>query len=233
MSSDPVVFLPGMMCDARLFAPQIADLSRDMVVAVAPITCGARIEEIAENLLESLPARFALAGLSMGGIVAMEALRRAPGRVTRLALMDTNPMPETEQSAEGYAPLIESLRNGRIAEAVEMLLGGEVLAPGPARAGVLALAGEMAHGLGAETIIAQVHALKARRDYQPVLSGCEIPTLLLCGAEDRLTPPRRHERMAAVMPRSRLVIVEGAGHLPVLEQPQAVTAALRDWLSRG
>ncbi|MBC7181465.1 MAG: alpha/beta hydrolase, partial [Roseovarius sp.] len=90
MSSEPVVFLPGMMCDARLFAPQMTALSPDMAVTVAPITGGDRIEEIASDLLDVLPRRFALAGLSMGGIVAMEILRRAPDRVTRLALMDTN-----------------------------------------------------------------------------------------------------------------------------------------------
>jgi pimeloyl-ACP methyl ester carboxylesterase len=197
MNSDPVVFLPGMMCDARLFAPQIADLSRDTAVTVAPITCGERIEEIASHLLDLLPARFALAGLSMGGIVAMELLRRAPERITKLALMDTNPLAETPQSAAGYEPFVAKLRAGLIPEAVAMVLGGDVLAPGPARAEVLA-----------------------------------VPTLILCGAEDRLTPPRRHAFMAGLMPNARLVTVEGAGHLPVLEQPQTVIAALRGWLAQ-
>jgi pimeloyl-ACP methyl ester carboxylesterase len=232
MSSDPVVFLPGMMCDARLFAPQIADLSREMAVTVAPITCGERIEEIASNLLDLLPARFALAGLSMGGIVAMELLRRAPERITKLALMDTNPLAETPQSAAGYEPFVAKLRAGLISEAVAMVLGGEVLAPGPARAEVLALATLMAQGLGPEAIIRQVRALQRRRDYQGTLRRCKVPTLILCGAEDRLTPPRRHAFMAGLMPNARLVTVEGAGHLPVLEQPQIVIAALRGWLAQ-
>ena len=79
---DPLVLLPGMMCDARLFALQINDLSRDHAVMVAPITQGERVEEIASALLPLLPAKFALAGLSMGGIVAMELLRRAPERAS-------------------------------------------------------------------------------------------------------------------------------------------------------
>jgi pimeloyl-ACP methyl ester carboxylesterase len=91
MTHDPVVFLPGMMCDARLFTQQLTDLSRNTAVTVAPITGGDRVEEIASGLLDVLPRRFALAGLSMGGIVAMENLRRAPDRVSRIALMDTNP----------------------------------------------------------------------------------------------------------------------------------------------
>ncbi|MGB0797796.1 MAG: alpha/beta fold hydrolase, partial [Planktomarina sp.] len=78
MSSEPIVFLPGMMCDARLFAPQIDSLSADRAVMVAPIHLGERIEEIASSVLDAAPARFALAGLSMGGIVAMEVFRRAP-----------------------------------------------------------------------------------------------------------------------------------------------------------
>jgi len=141
MSIDPVVFVPGMMCDARLFAPQIADLSRDRVVSVAPITRGDRIEEIASGLLDHLPRRFALAGLSMGGIVAMEILRRAPDRVTRIALMDTNSLAETPQSAAGYEPVVAKLRAGMVAEAVDMMLGRDVLAPGPQRAEILAQGG--------------------------------------------------------------------------------------------
>ncbi len=232
MSSDPVVFLPGMMCDARLFAPQMADLSRDRAVTVAPITGGARIEAIGAALLDVLPARFALAGLSMGGIVAMELLRCAPGRITRLALMDTNPLAETPHSAAGYEPLIAKLRAGLVPEAVEMILGAGVLAPGPGRAGVLALATQMAQGLGAEAIIAQVRALQRRPDYQAELRRCKVPALVLCGAQDGLTPPRRHEFMAGLLPDARFVLVKGAGHLPTLEQPEAVTAALRDWLAQ-
>lgn len=232
MSSDPVVFLPGMMCDARLFAPQLADLSRDMAVTVAPVTGGDRIEEIASGLLDVLPQRFALAGLSMGGIVAMDILRRAPDRVTRIALMDTNSLAETPQSAAGYEPFIIKLRAGRIAEAVEMMLGRDVLAPGPARAGVMSALVEMAEGLGAAAIIRQTRALQRRRDYQSVLRRCKVPALVLCGAHDTLTPLKRHEFMAEMIPNATLTVIPDAGHLPVLEQPEVTTAALRGWLKR-
>lgn len=232
MSSDPVVFLPGMMCDARLFAPQLADLSRDMAVTVAPVTGGDRIEEIASGLLDVLPQRFALAGLSMGGIVAMEVLRRAPDRVTRIALMDTNSLAETPQSAAGYEPFIIKLRAGRIAEAVEMMLGRDVLAPGPARAGVMSALVEMAEGLGVAAIIRQTRALQRRRDYQSVLRRCKVPALVLCGAHDTLTPLKRHEFMAEMIPNATLTVIPDAGHLPVLEQPEVTTAALRGWLKR-
>ena len=106
MTHEPLVLLPGMMCDARLFGPQIAELSADMAVMVAPVTQGERIEEIASGLLDLLPKRFALAGLSMGGIVAMELLRRAPDRISRIALMDTNPLAETPVIAANRGPRI-------------------------------------------------------------------------------------------------------------------------------
>ena len=112
--NEPVVFLPGLMCDARLFGPQIAELSSDRAVMCAPISQGERIEEIASDLLDVLPTKFALAGLSMGGIVAMEILRRAPERVTRIALMDTNPLPETPQAAAAREPQIIGARSGRL-----------------------------------------------------------------------------------------------------------------------
>ena len=112
--AEPLVFLPGMMCDARLFGPQIVELSADTCVTVAPITQGERVEEIASNLLDQLPARFALAGLSMGGIIAMELLRRAPDRITRIALMGTNPLAETPPVAAEREPQIVGVRTGRL-----------------------------------------------------------------------------------------------------------------------
>ncbi|MFB9151031.1 alpha/beta fold hydrolase [Roseovarius ramblicola] len=232
MNSDPIVFLPGMMCDARLFAPQIADLGRDRVVCAAPITHGERIEEIVSGLLDHLPGRFALAGLSMGGIVAMEILRRTPERVTRIALMDTNPLAETPQSSAGYEPLVAKLRAGMIAEAVEMVLGQDVLAPGPGRTEVLAQVVEMAETLGPDTLVRQVRALQRRRDYQAVLRRCQVPALVLCGAADGLTPQRRHEFMAGLIPGADLCVIDGAGHLPVLERPAETNAALCAWLEQ-
>jgi pimeloyl-ACP methyl ester carboxylesterase len=221
-----------MMCDARLFAPQIADLSRDTVVSVAPITRGERIGEIASGLLDHLPQRFALAGLSMGGIVAMEILRRAPDRVTRIALMDTNPLAETPQSSAGYEPLVAKLRAGLIAEAVDMMLGRDVLAPGAGRAAVLTQVTQMAEALGPDTLVQQVRALQRRSDYQAVLRRCQVPALVLCGAADGLTPPRRHEFMAGLIPGAELCVIDDAGHLPVLERPAGTTSALRGWLAR-
>lgn len=229
---DPLVFLPGMMCDARVFAPQLAAFSPQMAVTVAPVAGGDRMEAIASGLLDVLPRRFALAGLSMGGIVAMEILRRAPDRVTRLALMDTNALAETPQSAADYEPLIIKLKANRIDEAVQAVIRPETLAPGAGRMAVMAELSAMARAVGAEAIIRQVRALQRRRDYQAVLRRCRLPALVLCGEHDRLTPPKRHELMAGLLPNAALQVIAEAGHLPVLEAPGAVNAALAAWLQQ-
>lgn len=228
---EPLVFLPGMMCDARLFGPQIADLSSDTAVMVAPITQGERIEEIASSLLDQLPHRFALAGLSMGGIVAMEILRRAPDRVSRVALLDTNPLAETPQVAAEREPQIVAARAGRMLDIIRDEMKPKYFAPGPQREDVLALVLEMARALGPEVFVRQSRALQRRPDQQTTLRKCKVPTLILCGAHDTLCPVKRHEFMAELIPYAALRIIEGAGHMPTLEQPAETTNALRDWMA--
>ena len=230
--AEPLVFLPGMMCDARLFGPQIAELSADHCVMVAPVTQGERIEEIASGLLDQLPARFALAGLSMGGIVAMELLRRAPDRITRIALMDTNPLAETPPVAAAREPQIVGVRTGRLEQVMRDEMKPHYLAPGPHRAEVLELVMDMALALGAGTFVRQSRALQRRRDQQGTLRKCKVPTLVLCGAHDALCPVKRHTFMAELIPYAKLVVLENAGHLPTLETPAETTQALRDWLKQ-
>tara|TARA_R110002094_G_scaffold817_2_gene4580 strand:+ start:319 stop:1029 length:711 start_codon:yes stop_codon:yes gene_type:complete len=228
--SEPLVLLPGMMCDARLFGPQIAELSADTAVMVAPITQGERIEEIASSLLDLLPKRFALAGLSMGGIVAMELLRRAPDRITRIALMDTNPLAETPVIAANREPQIVKVRSGRMLEVMRDEMKPNYLAPSPYRGEVLDLVMDMAEALGPEVFIRQSRALQRRRDQQATLRRCRVPTLVLCGAHDVLCPVKRHTFMAELIPFAELVVLENSGHLPTLEQPSETTAALRTWM---
>jgi pimeloyl-ACP methyl ester carboxylesterase len=230
--AEPLVFLPGMMCDARLFGPQIAALSAHTAVMVAPITHGERVEEIASNLLNQLPHRFALAGLSMGGIVAMELLRRAPERVSRIALMDTNPLAETPQVAAAREPQIVSARTGRMLDVMRDEMKPNYLAPGPARTDVLNLVMDMAETLGPDVFVRQSRALQRRPDQQSTLRKCRIPALVLCGAHDVLCPVKRHSFMAELLADAELVVLEEAGHLPPLEQPNATTEALRHWMKR-
>ncbi|WVX47578.1 Putative aminoacrylate hydrolase RutD [Roseobacter fucihabitans] len=228
--ADALVLLPGMMCDARLFGPQIAELSADTTVTVAPITQGERVEEIASALLDQLPKRFALAGLSMGGIVAMEILRRAPERVSRVAFLDTNPLAETPQVAAAREPQIVAARTGRMLDVMRDEMKPNYLAPGPDRQAILELVMDMADTLGPEVFIRQSRALQRRRDQQSTLRKCKVPALVLCGRHDALCPVKRHEFMSELIPYATLRVMENSGHLPTLEQPGETTQALRDWM---
>ena len=228
--TEPLVLVPGMMCDARLYEPQLIELSRERPVTVAPITSGERIEEIASGLLPQLPAKFALAGLSMGGIVAMEILRRAPDRVTRIALMDTNPLPESPASAAAYEPWIVAARAGRLEHVLGEVMKPDYLAPGRRRQSVLARMREMGLALGPDVFIRQARALQRRPDQQRTLRQCKVPALVLCGAHDGLTPVKRHSFMAELIPYAELRVIEEAGHLPTLETPEEATEALRAWM---
>lgn len=229
---EPLVMLPGMMCDARLYGPQIADLSSERAVMCAPVHLGERVEEIASGLLDELPKKFALAGLSMGGIVAMEILRRAPDRVTRIALMDTNPLPEPPAVAAAREPQIIRARSGRLMDVMREEMKPAYLAPGPQRADVLALVMDMSEVMGAEAFARQSRALQRRRDQQSTLRKCKVPAMVLCGEYDTLCPVKRHSFMAELIPYAELQVISGAGHLPTLEQPEATTAALRAWLAQ-
>ncbi len=228
--AEPLVLLPGMMCDARLFGPQIAELSSEFSVMLSPVTRGERIEEIASGLLDELPQKFALAGLSMGGIVAMELLRRAPDRVTRLALLDTSPLAETPPAAAAREPQIVKVRSGQMHAVVRDELLPTYLGPGPYREEISELVLDMADALGPDVFVRQSRALQRRRDQQGTLSKCRVPTLVLCGEHDELCPVKRHQIMAEMIPGAELRVLPTAGHLPTLEAPAETTQALRDWM---
>ena len=228
--AEPLVLLPGMMCDARLFGPQIAELSSEFSVMLSPVTRGERVEEIASGLLDELPQRFALAGLSLGGIVAMEVLRRAPDRITRLALLDTTPLAETPPVAAAREPQIVKVRSGQMKAVMRSEMLPNYLGPGPNREEISELVMDMADALGPEVFVRQSRALQRRRDQQGTLRKCKVPTLVLCGEHDALCTVKRHTSMAELIPGAELRVLPDAGHLPPLESPAETTQALRDWM---
>ena len=226
----PLVLLPGMMCDARLYGPQIEALSSDYALHVAPIGGHDTVQALANEILAHAPPRFALAGLSMGGIVAMEVLAQAPERVARLALLDTNPRAETPEFGARRQPQIEKVKAGGLRGVMRDEMKPNYLAPGPFRNEILDLVMDMAHTLGPDVFIRQSRALQRRRDQQGTLRKCRAPTLILCGAHDALCPVKRHTFMAELIHGADLKVIESAGHLPTLEAPDETTQALRDWL---
>ncbi len=226
----PLLLLPGMMCDARLFQPQIAAFSGARAVMCAPIGGYDSVEALAAEVLQNAPARFGLAGLSMGGIVAMEVLRQAPDRVAGLALLDTNPLAEKPEVKAGRAPQMEAVRKGDLWKVMREEMKPNYLADGPGQGATLDLCMTMAMDLGDQVFLNQSKALMDRPDQRGTLQAYTGPALVLCGREDTLCPVHRHELMLDLLTGSRLEIIENAGHVPVLEQPEQTTAALARWL---
>jgi pimeloyl-ACP methyl ester carboxylesterase len=225
----PLVLLPGMMCDARMWGDLPAAVFPRPVVHALPLA-GETMAALAAGVLADAPPRFALAGLSMGGIVAMEMLRQAPGRIERLALLDTNPLAETPQVQARRDPQIARALAGGLVSVMRDEMKPNYLAPGPDRGPILDLCLDMALALGPEVFARQSRALRDRPDQTATLAAFRGPALVLMGEDDRLCPRDRHDLMHALMPQSRLVIIAGAGHLPPLERPPETAAALARWL---
>ena len=229
--TEPLVLLPGMMCDARQFAPQIAAFSADHPILYMTPVAETSMAAFAKRVLELAPPRFALAGLSMGGIIAMEVLRQAPDRVRRVAFMDTNPLADPPEKAPMREAQVEKVKSGGLKEVMREEMKPNYLADGPAKRRILDLCMDMAETLGPEVFAAQSHAIQTRPDQSETLRGLTVPALVLCGREDQLCPVERHQLMHDLIPNSRLVVVKGAGHLPTLEQPEQTNEELRKWLT--
>lgn len=225
-----LVMLPGMMCDARLFGPQIAALSCRYTLHAAPLTGADSVAALATSILQNAPPRFALVGLSMGGIVAMEIVRQAPDRVSRLALLDTNPLAEAPEVKARRRPQIARVLAGALDDVMRDEMKPLYLADTPNRAAILDLCMAMAQALGPETFSTQSSALASRADQTATLSAFKGIALVLMGEHDVLCPRSRHDLMHNLMPQSRLAIIAGAGHLPTLEKPQETTAEVIRWL---
>ncbi|MEI4487067.1 alpha/beta fold hydrolase [Frigidibacter sp. MR17.14] len=231
--SDPLLLLPGLMTDARLWWHQIAHLSAGRAIQVPTLGPGDTVGEMALTVLDDAPQRFAIAGHWLGAVVALEILERAPHRVSRIALLDINPFPEGAQSAvEREARMIRA-RSGKFTEVILDEVPEAALAPGEGNLAARAMLLDMAEAQGPERYVTQARALMRRPDYHKTLRSTRIPALVLCGEADTLCSVRRHELLAELMPGGRFVRVDGAGHLPTLEQPEEVTAAMAEWLAAG
>ena len=225
-----LILLPGMMCDARLFAPQIAVLQDSIRISVPLPVSAPNMAQLAAEVLADAPDCFALGGVSMGGILAMEIIRQAPQRVTHLALIDTNPFAERDEVKARRTPQMDAARDGRLAAVMRDEMKPSYFTHRADNADLLDLTMAMATDLGPDAFIAQSLALRDRPDYEATLRHVTCSTLILCGRHDQLCPVERHEAIKVMIPHARLCIVEEAGHLPTIETPGIVTTALQELL---
>lgn len=232
MSSEPLVFLPGFMCDARLFWHQIVHFSAERPVVMVPLQ-GETIEDMADAAMTGLPDRFTLVGHWLGGVVAMEILRRIPHRVVEIILIDVSALAESAQLASQREDRIIKARSDRLDEAILEEVPASALGPGEAALSAQAMLLEMASGLGPEAFARQSRALMRRPDLQRALRSARQRALLICGEFDTICPPRRHEILAELMRMAEIRVIRGAGHLAPLEAPEEVTRLMQKWLAAG
>ncbi len=229
--TEPVVLIPGFMADARVFMPQIAHLGATRQIILLTPGMADSVEKVATEAAPNLPPRFAVIGHGMGGNIAIELLRRRPEAVSRITLIATDPLPEPPRLAAAQEALIVAAKTGHMADCIAQMLPEAALYDAPWRGEVLALVQDMAATLGPEQFTRQLRAMQRRPDQQKTLRKANVPTLILAGAADTIVPRRRAEFLAGMMPHGCLEIIAEAGHLPQLEQPEAVTRALETFLS--
>ncbi len=226
----PLVLLPGLLCDAALWRPQVEGLGGLVEPLVIDLTQDGSLAGMAGRALAAAPPSFALAGLSMGGYVAQEIMRQAPERVTKLALLDTSARADTPEQTARRRGLIELSERGEFKGVTPRLLPLLIHAARHEDKPLTDAVMGMAERVGKEAFLRQQKAIMGRPDGREDLRRIACPTLVLCGRQDALTPLALHEEIAGLVPGAKLLVVEDCGHLSTLEKPVTVTTAMRQWL---
>lgn len=230
MARSCVVFACAHLTDERLYAAQVAALEPEYECKVFAFRDHETLGGMAEELLAKVPARFTLMGLSLGGYLSFEVIRRRLDRLERLVLMDTTAVADTPARRAGRDADIAKVREGGM-EALIPELAPRWMHPAHAkRTDLIELMADMARSIGARGQLNQQRAMMARPDSHRDLARVTVPTLVMCGRQDPVTPVPDHEAMAARVRGSRLEIIEDCGHLSTIERPEAVNRVLLDWL---
>jgi len=241
MPHEPLILVPGLMCDHAVWEPLLPALAAGRDCTVVDHGHASSLVTMAQQLLDAAPARFALAGHSMGARVALEVVRLAPQRVSRVALLDTGYLPRAagaagEEEASKRHALLKVAQEQGVRAMAQVWVQGMVH---PARLGDVALVERilaMFMRKSADVFTAQITALLARPDASDVLRSLQVPTLLGCGAQDSWSPPAQHQAMLQLLPPAAegvIDVVEDAGHMAPMERPEAVAAGLLRWLQAG
>ena len=225
-----LILVPGLLCDSRLWDHQTRYLADCADIRVADTLRDDSIADMASRLLDTAPDRFALAGLSMGGYVALEVMRQAPDRVSRLAILDSSARADTEEQTSRRRGLLELAKLGRFKGVTPRLMPLLLHTDRMQDAALTQTVMDMATAVGQEAFVRQQTAILNRRDSRDTLGSITVPALVAVGRQDTVTPLEVAAELAEGIPRARLAVIEDCGHLSTLERPQAVTALLRDWL---
>jgi pimeloyl-ACP methyl ester carboxylesterase len=231
-----LILVPGLMCDDAAWRDQVQALNSHCSLQVATHDLADSLGAMAERILVAAAPRFAIAGHSMGGRIALEVLARAPERVTHLALLDTG-YEGFDSGAAGQHERAGRLRRLELARREGMLVMGKDWVQGmvhPARLADTELLHRILQMIARSSVAqyeAQINALMSRPDRSALLPSIKVPALVLCGREDAWSPLAQHAEMAAQIPGSVLIDVPECGHMSLMEQPQAVTQAMRSWLN--
>lgn len=227
MPAPTLILLPGLACDGELFRDQLPGLP-GAVVSEVHMRC-ASLPAMATALLAQHPGPLALAGCSMGGMLALEVWRQAPQRVRGLALLGTTARADTRELLRLRSEAISLFEQGRMDEVLRANLPFAFFQPQAGGGGLVADYLAMIRRAGALQLIAQNRAVMAREDLRPVLAQVRCPTLVVSGDKDLLTPPDCAREIAAAVPRAQLRLLPDCGHMLSWEQPQALTQALLGW----
>lgn len=228
---DALILLPGLAGNAAMWRPQLQALAgRQPRVADVHMRHDS-IEAMAAALLAEVPGRLVLCGASMGGMLAMEAARQAPQRIAGLALLGTDPNPESADMRQLREAAIALFSQGRLREVIEPNVGYAFHPDNALKPGLVDAYLEFVLEAGPEQLIRQNRAVIARPDARSHLPRLECPVLVMCGEDDRLTPPEKSRQIAALCPQARLVMVPRCGHMLTMEQPDFVNATLQEWLA--
>jgi pimeloyl-ACP methyl ester carboxylesterase len=229
-----LVLVPGLLCDAALWKPQVEALSAHVDCWIPESLSENTIAAMASSVLRDVPFdRFALAGLSMGGYVCMQIMRAAPQRVQALALLDTRAVADSPEETRRRHELVRLAQTARGFQPVTRRMLPLLIHP--SRLNDVALVDAvrgMAERTGVDAFVRQQQAIIGRVDSRADLVRVHVPSLILCGRDDELTPLVHHEEMARLIPGAELVVIDDCGHLSSLERPDEVSAALLRWLQR-
>lgn len=227
-----LLLIPGLVCDAAVWRYQADHLADIAEVSIPPAAQGETIVEMARIVLDAAPEKFALAGFSMGGYVALEMLRQAPERITRLALLDTSARADIPKKAEWRRTVIAACDRGEYSSVIEGMMP-ILLHAGRQDGSLPAVVRDMAGRVGVEAYVRRQRAIGSRQDSRDLLRNTTVPVRAICGREDGMSTIAEHVEIAELAPKGRFSLIEECGHMTIIERPQAATALLRDWLIYG